>query len=187
MPSFLFAFAGLLLTSLGNRDQLLIGSLTERLGRNSMLLFTAWSASIFSAALMAWAGASIAILLPVAAKNMLIAFALAIAAFELFWPVRFTPPSEPTRSLGAAFLVLLSRQIGDAPRFLVFAFAAGTGVPWLAGLGGATGGCGALTLAWVLGDELATHWPLRIIRLIMGAIIAIAAITIGLSARGLIA
>ncbi|MCP5396987.1 MAG: hypothetical protein H6918_09725 [Sphingomonadaceae bacterium] len=185
MPSFLFAFAATLVTSLGARDQLLVAQLSARLGAGVGLLVTGWLAAILSAAIMAWGGDAIAALMPDAGKTMLVAFALGAAAFELAWPNREKAPKEPTRSLVAAFVVLLARQMGDASRFLVFAFAVATGVPLLAGIGGALGGGLALTLGWMAGEELG-KWPLRAVRIALAVVVGIAAIAAGLSARGII-
>lgn len=186
MPSFLFAFVSVLLVSLGARDQLLVARLSHALGRRGSLLAIGCLSAIATSALMAWGGGYIAALLPPAGKAMLVAIALFMAAVELFWPGREKTPREPTRSLFAFALVILARQLGDAARFLVFAFAAGTGVAWLAGAGGALGGCAALVLAWLLGSELEARWPLRKLRIALGVVLLLAALFIGLSARGII-
>jgi hypothetical protein len=137
-----------------------------------------------SAFAMAAAGLALALVLPGPAADTLVAFALLIAAVELAWPRRAGLPEEPTRSLFATLIVLLARQIGDAARFLVFAFAAG-GSAWLAGAGGALGGCAALTLGVFAGHELA-HWPLRRIRMTLALVLAITAVIIALMVWGII-
>jgi hypothetical protein len=93
-------------------------------------------------------------------------------------------PDEPTRSLFATLIVLLARQLGDAARFMVFAFAAG-GSAWLAGVGGAIGGTAAIALGVLAADDLA-RWPLRAIRLTLAALTALAAVVIALNVRGII-
>ncbi len=135
---------------------------------------------------MAWAGATIAALLPGAAQSMLIGFALLVAAVELFWPVRMKIPSEPTRSLGAFSLVLLTRQIGDAARFAIFAFAAATALAPMAGLGGAIGGAAALYFGWSMGERLEHVLRLRSIRLMLGGVTLVLAVAIMLGARGIL-
>lgn len=186
MPSFLFAFIAVLLVSLGARDQLLVARLAQALGRRGSLLLLGCLSAIAMAALMAWGGAYISALMPAGGKAMLVAIALFMAAVELFWPNREKVPQEPTRSLAAFTIVILARQLGDAARFLVFALAVATGVPALAGAGGALGGCAALALGWILAGELEAKWPLRAIRIALGAVLLIAAVFIGLSARGII-
>ena len=71
---------------------------------------------------------------------LLVAIALAIAAFELGWEVRLKPMKEPTRSYVAIAVVLLARQISDAARFVIFAFAAQAVYPVTTIIGGAITG-----------------------------------------------
>ena len=114
MSSFLFGFAAALLLTIGARDQLLVARLAGPLG--AIILLAALVAAVFTAGLMALAGYAIAQMLPDAARRMLVAIALVVAAVELVWPGRDKRPKEPTRSPFAAFVVLLARQWGDAAR-----------------------------------------------------------------------
>lgn len=184
MSSFLFGFALVLLVSLGARDQLLVARLSGRTGPG--LLVAGMLASIVSACTMAWGASFIADLLFPAATQMLVAFALLAAALELAWPNREKAPEEPTHSVVAAFVVLLSRQIGDAGRFLVFALAAATALPWLVAAGGAVGGSAALALGWVMGGDLERALPLRAIRIVLAVLLGLAAIVLGLTVRGIL-
>lgn len=184
MAAFLLALVAVFAVSLGGRDQLLVARLAERLGGGGALLAVGALASAASALTMATAGLAMALVLPGAAADMLVAIALLVSAAELAWQRAPRLPEEPTRSRFAAFLVLLARQLGDAARFCVFAFAAG-GSAWLAGLGGALGGTAALALGIALGREL-TAWPLRAIRLALAAVLLVAAIAVGLAARGIV-
>lgn len=186
MPSFFLAFLAALLTSIGSRDQLLVAHLSARLGRNVSLLVIGWLSAICTAAAMAWAGQAVAQILPPEGKTMLVAIAMLLAAVELAWPNSGKQAKEPTRSLVAITLVLFSRQFGDAARFLVFAIAAATGAPVLAGIGGAVGGVVAITIGWMAGEELERALPLRMIRSVLAGIVLLAGLIIGLSARGLI-
>jgi len=187
VSAFLFAFAAVIVTSIGSRDQMLIAGLAERLARPRPLLSAAWLAAVLSALAMAWAGAFLTALMPPAASAMLIAIALLLAAVELLLPSARIMPKEPTRSLGAVLLVLLARQLGDAPRFVIFALAVAAPQPLLAGAGGALGGGAALTIGWLAGDGLAARVPLRAVRPALAAVLAALAITIGLFARGILA
>ncbi|MFA9200550.1 MAG: hypothetical protein ACEQR8_05085 [Cypionkella sp.] len=184
MAAFLLALAAVFAVSLGGRDQLLAARLAQRLGKGGGLLAVGALASTGSALAMAAAGLAMALVLPGAAADMLVAIALLVASIELAWHRRPRLPDEPTRSLFATFLVLLARQLGDAARFCVFAFAAG-GSAWLAGIGGALGGTAALALAVALAGELEA-WPLRAIRLALAAVLLVAAVTVGLAARGIV-
>lgn len=184
MSSFLFGFALVLLVSIGARDQLLVARMAGRTGPG--ILVAGCIAAVLSASMMAWAGDRIAYMLFPAAREMLVAIALLAAVIELLWPNRERSPREPTHSVFAAFLVLLARQIGDAGRFLVFALAAATALPWLVAVGGALGGMSALVLGWIMGEELEKALPLRLIRLGLAAVLLLAAIMLGLQARGMV-
>ncbi|RDC60719.1 hypothetical protein HME9302_01934 [Alteripontixanthobacter maritimus] len=190
MASLLFAFVAVLLFSTGARDQIIVARLSETLGSKARpavpLLLIACIVSAGTAAIMTAAGASIAAILPSAAKTMLVALALLLAAGELLWPNRMATPEEPTRSVAAIGAVLFLRQLTDAARFAIFALAAATGVPWLAGFGGALGAMLALTAAWWMAGEWEALLPLRLIRVALGVVTGVLAIVIGLSARGLI-
>lgn len=186
MPSFFLAFIAALLTSIGSRDQLLVAQLSARLGRNYSLLATGILVATITASIMAWAGQAAAQILPPEGKTMLVAIALLLAAVELAWPNSRKAPKEPTRSLFAIALVLFSRQLGDAGRFLILAIAAATGAPLLAGIGGALGGGLAVAIGWFAGKELTGALPLRTIRLAFAVVILLAGLVTGLSARGLI-
>lgn len=186
MPSFFFALVVTFLAAAGGRDQRLIAHLSSSLGQSKALLALCWAVCAATAALAALAGEGLALLLPPAGKTMLVAFALLLAAGELAWPIVRVEPKEPTRSLGALALVIASRQVGDGPRFLIVAIAAGTGAPWLAGFGGWLGGAAALTLAWAMGRDLLSEFPLQATRRGLAALLLIAAIWTGLSARGIV-
>lgn len=186
MPSFFLAFIAALVTSIGSRDQLLISQLSRRLGRSYVLLFTGWLVAIVTACIMAWAGQAAAQILPPEGKAMLVAIAMVLAGVELAWPNRVVAAKEPTRSLGAIALVLFSRQLCDAGRFLIFAIASATGSPVLAAIGGALGGGGAVTIGWLMAQSLEVERPLSPVRLLLAGIILLLGMLIGLSARGLI-
>lgn len=186
MAGFMAALVLVALTGFGGRDQLLLARMAEERGAAGALLGVGWASVLAATLLMAVAGQAIGALMPPAARTMLVAIALVFAAFDLAWPVKRPAFKEPTRSLGALFVVLLSRQISDSPRFIVFSLAIWSANAWLAVLGGAMAGLAGLTLGWLLGEELERGLPLRAIRLALAAVLGVAGIVIGLSARGLI-
>lgn len=186
MPSFFLAFVAVFAASLGARDQLLVARQSAALGAGNGLLVTGWLTASFSSAVLAWAGESVAALLPASGKIMLTAFALGFASIALLWPVRIQRATEPTHSLGALALVLLAWQSRDAARFCVFALAAATGSAMLAGIGGALGGAAAITLGWMAGTSLEKRIPVRLIRCSLGIVAALCALYAGLSARGIV-
>ena len=186
MSSFFFALVATFLVSAGGRDQRLVAHLAATLGAGGPLLAAAWIASAITAVLAALAGDALAELLPPAAKAMLAAFALLLAALELAWPLKPHNPHEPTRSVFAVAIVIGARQLGDGARFLIAAIAAATGAPGWAALGGALGAGAALTFAWSMGPRFGTRFPLRATRLVVAGLLGFAAVMLGLSARGIL-
>ncbi|MEP0188871.1 MAG: hypothetical protein ABJP70_05695 [Erythrobacter sp.] len=183
MDSFLFCMILVFAIALGGRDQLVVARLSDALGQSLALMIVAVVTSVTVAAAMAYLGAAMAAILPSRAQNMLVAFALAIAAFELAWPVKLRKIDEPTRSLGAIGAVLLFRQFGDAARFVVFAFAAAATYPLTAMIGGSVGGVAGVALGWMLGRDALDKLPLLILRRVFALCLIIAAVVIGLNAR----
>ena len=185
MTSFLFAMVASFLAATGSRDQLLVAHLRERLGASYALLLLAVATAIATAFIAAWFGSTLAGQLSSDAATMFVAIAMLLAAVECAWPIRSRKPQEPTRSLGAIGIVLFLRQLTDASRFLIAAFAAALASPMLAASGGAIGGAAAVSLGWFLGERL-ERLPLRAIRLCLAAVLLLIAIWLGLTARGLI-
>lgn len=183
MDGFLLALLLVFALALGGRDQWMVAHWADGLGKSLPLLLIGVASAAVSAVTMAWVGAEFAALLPRRAAQMLVAFALAMAALELAWPVRVKQPREPTRSLGAIAIVLLARQIGDGARFAVFALAAWASLPQTAALGGALGGAAAIALGWSVGATRMSRWPLRPLRWGLAACLIVAALFVGLNAR----
>lgn len=183
MSGFLFAFLATLLAGAGTRDQLTVAALAQRNGAGAGLLVTAIAAACLAAGVAAWAATAITPLLPGDARRFLAALALGMAGAEmlLFSPAR--KPAEPTRSLGAAGIVLLAQQLTDAARFLIFAIAAATSAALVTGIGGAAGGAAVVTAAW-LAPELVQGQALRTIRRVAGGALLLLAIVLGLQAIG---
>ena len=167
----------------GGRDQLMVARWAATFGQSTQLLALAIASACLTAAAMAYIGAELAAILPRRAAQMLVAFALAIAAAELVLPVRLAPAREPTRSLAALGIVLVARQFGDAARFAVFALAAWAVWPVTAGLGGAVGGAAAVALGWGASETALAKWRLPLLRRVLAAGLAVTALFIGLDAR----
>jgi len=190
MDTFLFSFVLVAALSFGARDQLLVAQLSDALARGEArqnrplpLLVIASMTAALAAALMAYAGAQLTAILPPRAGQMLIAFALAIAAFELAWPVKVKPVREPTTNAIAVGAVLLWRQVSDAARFAVFALAAAATIPPTAFIGGALGGGVAVWVGWSQGAARLGQIPFRYLRLALAVCLFVAALFIGLNAR----
>jgi putative Ca2+/H+ antiporter (TMEM165/GDT1 family) len=183
VDGFLLAMLLVAMLAMGGRDQRMVAQWADSLGQSAPLLAVALATSCLSAGAMAYIGAEFASLLPRRAAQMLIAFALALAAAELALPVRLKEPGEQSRSLVSLGIMLLARQFGDGARFVVFALAAWSVWPMTAGLGGAVGGAAAVSLGWAAGEETLARWPLRPVRIALAIGLAIAALFIGLAAR----
>ncbi|WP_390550463.1 hypothetical protein [Qipengyuania sp. MTN3-11] len=183
---FLIALVAAVLAGFGGRDQLLAAAIGERLGITKPLIGLALASSAATAILAAWFGGVIGSDLSDSAETMLVAIALLIVAAEL---VRWRPAilaREPTHSLGAMTVVLLARQIGDPPRLIVFALAAGGAVPMATGIGGAVATVAGMAVALAMGYDGLVRLPLATIRRVLSGLAFVAAIVIGLLARGLI-
>jgi hypothetical protein len=185
MTSLLMSMVVSFLVSMGARDQMLVSQLRGMLGNSAGLLVVALATSTATAFIAAWFGGLLGQGMSQDASTMFVAIAMLLAAVECVWPNRAGRPVEPTRSLGAVAIVLFSRQLTDASRFLIAAFALVFASPPLAGLGGAIGGGTTVALGWALGDRLEAL-PLRGLRRVLGVALFFLAIAIGLTARGLI-
>lgn len=184
--SLFFAMVAAFLAGIGARDQLIVARLSGHFGGSPLVLATALACATLTAAAMAWAGWRVETMISASAQTMLVAFAVAAAAFELLWPIKEAPAREPTRSLAALAIVLLFRQFGDGARFCIFAIAAATASPQMTALGGALGGAAALAMGWTLGHALERKLPLRKIRIALGSVTLLLALVIGLTARGIV-
>ena len=186
MPALFLALLTSALAMLAARPTLLTARLAGTLGARAGLLAAAWVSAIATSALAGWAGAWLAPQMASAAKAMFVAAALAVSALELaFLRVR-AAPAEPTRSLGAIFVVLLAEQATDAARFFVLALAVATAGPALAAAGGALGSGAVLTAAWAAGAAWEACVPLKAVRFGVAGLFLLAAVVVALSARGVI-
>lgn len=186
MPSFFLALLAAAAATAGGNEAARVGRLAAALGSAIGLLVACWLACAAACALAAWLGAGIAAELVPAGKAMLVAIALLLAALELLVLQPGRPPAEPTRSFGAIVLVLCAAQLTAAAGFLVFALAAALAAPWLAAAGGTLGSGAVLTVAWSAGAEWEARAPLAALRYGVAALLFVAALITGLSARGLL-
>ena len=181
MTGFYFTFLAVLLAGLGARDQVTVAGLTLRQGARPDVLAVGIVVSVATAAAAAWAASLIAPTLPPAARQFLAAVALALAGGEALLLSPRGKPKEPTHSLGAFGIVILSQQLTDAARFLVFAMAVATNAPLPAGVGGAVGGIVLIGAGW-LAPEYVTRPLLRRLRRVIGGMMLLAGVILGLEA-----
>ncbi len=186
MSGFFLALMACLAVLLPGRDAVRVAQLAERLGAGTGLFAAVWLSALATSALAAWMATLLTPLAPGPARQMLVAFALALGALELV--VRGSPrrPEEPTRSSGAMLLVLLASQITDGARLLVLALALATAEPVMVAAGGALASGLVLTAAALAG----ARWPfpkhLRPVAWSVAAVLLAFALVIGLDARGVL-
>ncbi len=175
MAAALYAFIAAVIAGIGARDQLLVAGLVARLGRRWPILLVALASAMVSTAIVVVAARTISGELNNRAGLLLAALALALAALELALVQPRRAPREPTRSLGAAGIVLLATQITDATRFLDFAIAIATEAPRTAGLGGMTASLVVITAGWLGGAELLAL-PIRPVRRALAGVLMLVAV-----------
>jgi hypothetical protein len=181
--SFYFTLLAVLISGLGARDQMTVAGLSLRQGARPGVLVVGLVVSVVTASFAAWAAALIAPVMAPRARLFLSALALALAGGESLLIVSRNRTKEPTRSLGALAIVLLSYQLTDAARFLVFAIAVATDAPAPAGIAGALGGAALLGGAWFSPQEVSRP-VLVVLRRGLGAAMIVLALYLGLHAIG---
>ena len=175
------AAAGFVATN-GGRAQWLVVGLARKLGASQGLLLSALLASSVTTALAAWLGSFAASHFGEAALQWLAALAMLGASAELLWPVRMREVDEPTRSLGAISLVLIARQLVDAPRLIVLAAATQLGPASLLALGGALGAGLCLWFGWRFRDIIDRRFSAVATRWAMGLVLLVLAVLLGAEA-----
>ena len=183
MTGFFFAMIAALLASLGARDQVTVARLSASNGPHIGLLLIAVLCGCVTSAAAAWAGSTIAPGMAPAARQFLTAIALGWAGLESLLLVPGKKPLEPTRSLGAAAVVLAAHQLTDAARFLVFALAILVHAPVAAAVGGAAGSALVLSAAWAAPDPFERP-GLRWLRRAVGLALLATALALGARAMG---
>lgn len=185
MNALYLALVAVLLAGLGARDQLTIAALTRRQGQRFGVLAIALVLAATTAAFAAYAAGKALVILPVPARPVFAAIALALAGLESLVLSPKPDPREPTHSLGALTIVLLAHQLTDAARFTLLGVAVGRGEPVTAGLGGALAGMVLVGAAWAYPQAFAAP-AMRMARRGFGALLLLVAITMFLAFRGIL-
>lgn len=179
MDAALIAFLACIATSTGGRAAQTLAALMQAHGRAPALLVTAITSGLAATAVMALLGAELASHVTGQPRGWIVAGALLLATMELAVPVAQIRMQEPTRSLGAAALVLFARQLPDAPRLCVFAAAAALANPMPALAGGGLASVAAIVLAWLWLEKFSQRQKLfYFIRMVLAAILLGAALLI---------
>ncbi|MEJ2458696.1 MAG: hypothetical protein P8Y58_11325 [Novosphingobium sp.] len=185
MPAFYLTLIAMLLAGIGARDQVAVAGLARAQGQRPGVLIVALVSAALTAGLAAWAAHVVLAELPPPARTIFAALALGMAGLESMVLVPRRDPREPTRSLGALALVLLMHQVTDAARFLVFGMGVGFAAPIASGAAGVIGGGVLAGFAWAFPQMLempAARWGRRVV----GAMLAMAALTIALLETGIL-
>jgi Ca2+/H+ antiporter, TMEM165/GDT1 family len=175
MTGFLLAMIATFLAGFGGRDQVLVATFADRQGQRPALLLVALVSAVLAAGTAIWLAGAFAPGLTLPVRRMLAALALGLAALDMLLIRPRTSPQEPTQSLGAFGIVLLSQQLMDASRFLLFAISLASILPGAAGIGGALGGAAVVTLGWAGGRSLLDLPLVRIRRWLGGLLLVLAA------------
>lgn len=167
MSAFYLALLAVLVSGLGARDQITVAGLAQHHSKRLGILVTGILVVISTAAFAGWAATLIIPMMQPNPRVFLCAVALAFAAAELLLMVPRAPKGEPTHSLGALAIVLLTHQMTDAARFVLFGVAVATHAPIAAVAGGALGGVVLLGWAWGMPHHV-LHPRLRVARRFVG-------------------
>lgn len=186
MTGFFLALLACLAVELPGRDGVRVAQLAARLGRGAGLVPVIWTSAVVTSALAVFAATLIAPIMPGPARQMLVAFALALGAVELALRRAPAAPAEPTRSTGAMLLVLLAAQLADGARLIVLALAIATKAPLAVAAGGALASGAVLTLAALAGEQWPAFLRQRPCRLAVAGVLLVVGIVSGLDARGLL-
>lgn len=180
MPAFFLAFLTVLLATVAGRDAVRVARLAGAGVSAGGLVLAACVAGAIYAGLAAMIGDQLAPLLNAKGKLLIVAIALAMAAFEVLLLRAGKAPREPTLSVGAAALVLAGALVTGAAGLLVIAITLVTGDAALAGAGGALGALAALALPAFAGAQWEARFPQGVMRWIVAALLFSAALITGL-------
>lgn len=177
MPAFYLTLIAVLLAGFGARDQMTIAGLSARQGQRPGVLLVALLSASATAALAAWLAELMLEQLPPPARAIFAAVALGLAGLESLILVPRRRPAEPTNSLGALLLVLLARQVMDAPRFLIFGMGVGMAAPIASGAAGAVGASILAGVSW-MAPQMLDGSGARRVRGIVGLVLVVAALVL---------
>ena len=183
MSAAYLAILAVLLSGFGARDHVKIAGLSLRQGQRPAVFVTGALVCIATAAFAGWAAAYIAPVMAPEARLFLSAIALGLAGAESLIFAPRDKPGEPTHSLGALAIVLLSHQLTDAARFLIFGIAVAANAPLAAGLGGALGGIVLIGWSWAFPQHVIAGRT-RTVRRSIGVFLLCLGVYVGLTAIG---
>jgi putative Ca2+/H+ antiporter (TMEM165/GDT1 family) len=175
------------ITQASDRTPWLAAILADRLGRVTVVVALVVALAI-NYVLAVVGGRLLAPMMTPQAKLLLLALALLLAGLGTGWRAKRPEALEHWRLPAplTALLGLLIMAFGDRMQFVVAALAARSDLPWAAAVG-ATLGAGLVGAGVAMTGEAAwLRLPLRAIRIVAAAILAVAGILLGLAALHLI-
>jgi hypothetical protein len=181
MTAFYVTFLAVLLAGIGARDQVTVANLSLCQGSRPGVLLTGLAVAVATATFAAWAASVVVPLLAAKGRLVIVTIALILAGAEALWPFEARQPEEPTASLGALGLVLLTHQVTDAARLLIFALAVALMAPVAVGFGGVAAGGAAIAAGWLVPEAFADS-RLRLARGGLGAVMLVCAVIGGFEA-----
>lgn len=181
MSAFYLTLMAVLFSGFGARDQVRIAALSLKKGPRPAALLLGLAVSAATAIFAAWAATLIAPELLPRARVVLLGLTLLFAGAESLILVPRYRPDDATPSLGMLAFQLLSHQLTDAARFLVFGISVATDVPLPAGAGGVLGGMVLMIAAWGV-PAIFTDPRTRIARRLVGVGLLLLACYLGLRA-----
>ncbi|WP_156170043.1 hypothetical protein [Aurantiacibacter luteus] len=184
MPAFLLTFLTVALAMFAGREAVRTARLAAGGAPLGGLLLAIAGAAVLASAFAAWLAGSLANLVTGDYRSWFVAAALALAALEVALLSTAKTPREPTASIGATALVLLSGIATDASGLLILSLALATGAPALAAAGGALAVIGVLGFAAIAGEDW-ERMPRRALRWLVVLALTVGAGVVALVGRAL--
>lgn len=156
----------------------------ERSGKTGAVMAGALTALIVTHAVAATAGFFVGQRITPNPKQLMLGLALIAAATGAIWPGK-AKAVDVRRPFIDSLAHLISTGLGGRTEFVIFTIAL-SGMPVLAGVGGAIGGLVALGFAAVAGESIWRTLPHRVLGWVIGGLLGIAGIWQALAALRLI-
>ncbi len=188
MDAFLTTFLSVLLAEMGDRTQILAAALALRYHKNGAVIAGLGCATLANCAISAAGGSVIDSWISEAPLKLFAGMAYIFAGVGmLMWrrPVDVLSKWK-TPTFLTAFIGLFILEFGDKSQFIIAVQAARYDYWGMAMAGGFAGIMAAAVPAILLGAKLAEILPLRAIRLVGGAMLALWGIILSLQAFGLV-
>lgn len=182
MDVLVISFVAALLAAWSDKTQLVTAMLTGTTQRPLLVFAGLFVALAVSNTIAAIAGIYVGHLINPRAATLLTALALLFAGGSGL--IRRRPPKPATAKLPllTAFILCLAAEMGDRTQFLTFALAGRYDSAPFAAAGATAGALAACLPALLLGEELQTATPFRVLRYVGAALFLIAGFIVAVQA-----